>query len=170
MNQTMLIAIAIISSAQSFSCASGEPQPETAGGPPPAPKTIQPVDEATSADSSQSDDSKPEGDAELGTEAAPGASQDVADPVNASQVTSAEIEFFAECHIRLVELGQEMQVRLADGESNEVLNEEFQTRTHKIINDSPLSEERYVEIAQLTQVDPGVRQRVEHALDEILRG
>lgn len=86
------------------------------------------------------------------------------------QVSTGEIESFVECHLKLIQLGQRMNARLQQGESAEVLNREFRVQAQGVIEESSLSEGRYMEIAKLAELDPSLRARIEAAVREMVSG
>lgn len=86
------------------------------------------------------------------------------------QVSTGEIESFVECHLKLIQLGQQMNARLQQGEPAEVLNREFKVQAQGVIEESSLSERRYMEIAKLAELDPSLRARIEAAVREMVSG
>lgn len=89
---------------------------------------------------------------------------------SAEEVTDEEVEAFAACHVELTQLGQRMNARVQQGEEPEVIKQEFEAEATDVVRKSDLSEERYMEIGQLTQSNPQLRQRIEQALEQVISG
>lgn len=85
-------------------------------------------------------------------------------------MTQDEVQAFAQCHLKIANLGQRMNQRVQAGEPPEEVERKFHEKAAELIQASPLTEQRYLEIAERTETNPDLRQRIEQALRAEVNG
>lgn len=87
-------------------------------------------------------------------------------PEPAENVTSEEVEEFAGIQIELMKVEQTFQQRAQSGEDLQALQQELDETAAEVIEESSLSESRYMAIAQRVRGDAELRQQVESSMRE----
>lgn len=87
-------------------------------------------------------------------------------PPPAENVTSDEVEEFAGIQLELMKVEQTFQQRAQSGEDIQTLQQELDETAAEVIEESSLSERRYLSIAQRVRGDAELRQEVESSMRE----
>ncbi len=85
-------------------------------------------------------------------------------------MTEDEIQAFAQCYLKMAKLGQRMNQLVQVGEPLEEVERKFHEKAAELIQASPLTEQRYLEIAKRTETNPNLRKRIEQALHAEVNG